>query len=90
MDEIRFVHPRHELTAVTGPATQPATGETHQRIEDAASIRTERHRRAKQNLPRGWRGGFLEGLLPGAGHVDAELPGIGHILFVTAEDARLQ
>jgi len=49
-DEIQFVHPRHELTAIANPSTLPTSHQREQRIEHTSPIRTHRHCRAQRHF----------------------------------------
>ena len=50
-DEVLVVNPRHELPAVTGTAAEAVACQAEERVEHASSVRTQRHRRPKRNLP---------------------------------------
>ena len=88
-DEVLIVNPRHELPAVTGAAAEAVACQPEERVEHASSVRTQRHRRPKRNLPSSIGNGFLEGALPRACDVDAESPGVWCARFVAAENARV-
>ena len=68
-------------------AAQAAADQAQEHVEHAAAVRAHRHRRAQQHLARVRRIGLVGGRFPGAGHVDAEPPGVRGVRLVAAEDA---
>ena len=84
-DEICFVNPRDELSAGTVGAAEAVADEVEEDVEDSAGVGAKGHR-AAQGDPAGARnGGGEEGLFPGFGDLDGEVPGVGCAGFVAAE-----
>ena len=85
--KIIAVNPRNELRSAASRAAKTKTNKAQQRIEDAAAIRTHDHCRAQQDFPRVRRPGFVRRALPCRRHIDAEIPCVGRIGFVAADDS---
>src|SRR5437773_7970358 len=80
------MNPGHELPAIASPSAEAASYKTQERVEHAARIRTQRHRRPKCDLPSMFENHLVEGALPLTGDIDAESPRAGRGRFLPAEE----
>ena len=86
-DEVGFVDPGDKLIAVAIGAAEAVADEREEDVEDSAGVWAEGHGAAQGDLAGARSGGGEEGLFPGFGDLDGEVPGIGCAGFVAAEFA---
>src|SRR3954463_13486736 len=81
------MNPGNVLAAIARLPSQAVTHEAEQGVENAASIRTHRHRRSEFYFSGIRNNHFVERLLPGDRDVNTEAPLFGHAGFRAAQDA---
>src|SRR5262245_20014109 len=81
------MYPGDILPAVSGASPETAFHHRKKRIEHAATVRTQGHRRAHKDFACVGRGGLVEFTFPCGRHINAETPSVGGVRLRTAQEA---